>query len=185
MAATSVDGIVFPEYPPLDNPGGGILWRPSANAGPWPTDGTIAMPALGVKAPIVRVGVDAKTNSMVTPRNARDVAWLDQGPFPGVQQNAVLAGHKNWSGRTGSFDGLARLRNGDPVVVTFGARTWTFKIVWVRLYDPRNAPVDKLMGLTSAPSVTLITCGGAFDRSIRHYRGRVIARAELVQAPSV
>ena len=44
---------------------------------------------LGVKAPIVRVGVNSA--GMVIPHNAREVAWLDQGPFPGHTNNAVLA----------------------------------------------------------------------------------------------
>lgn len=168
----------FPDHPPLDNPGGGLLWVPSADAGPWRTNGTIALPSLGVSAPIVRVGVD-RSGQMVTPRNARDVAWLDQGPLPGRTQNVVLAGHRNWSGRTGSFDGLARLRPGDPVTVSMDDRTWTFAVTWVRLYDPKQAPADKLMGRTDRPTVTLITCGGSFDRSVRHYRGRMIARAEM------
>lgn len=36
------------------------------------------------------------------------------------------------------------------------------------------------MGPTSAVSVTLITCGGEFDRRVRHYTKRWIARAVLV-----
>lgn len=171
----------FPDYPPLDNPGGGIVWIPSRDAGPFATDGTVSMPAIGVRASIVRVGVNQRSE-MVTPRNARDVAWLDQGPFPGATNNGVLAGHRNWSGRAGSFEKLERLRDGDPVVVRFGAQSWTFRVIWVRLYDPRNAPVDQLMGYTEHPSVTLITCGGTFNRRTRHYESRWIARAELVEA---
>ena len=48
----------LPQCPQLDNAGGRMKWVPSADAGPWPTDGKVALPSLGVEAPIVRVGVD-------------------------------------------------------------------------------------------------------------------------------
>src|SRR6266849_5934586 len=39
------------ECPQMNNRGGGLEWIPSANAGPWPTDGTISLPSLGTSAP--------------------------------------------------------------------------------------------------------------------------------------
>src|SRR5439155_16528601 len=82
--------------PQMDNPGGRLDWTPSANAGPSPTDGTVALPTLGVQAPIVRVSVNLSGN-MAVPSNARDVAWLDQGPLPGRTHNIVLAGHIDYN----------------------------------------------------------------------------------------
>lgn len=168
-----------PTSRPADTSGlNGLRWVPSGNAGPWPTNGTVELPTLGVKAPIVRVGVDAK-GQMVTPRNGRDVAWLDQGPIPGMTRNVVLAGHRNWQGRPGSFERLEKLRDGDPVILTMDGRTWRFAVRWVRMYDPDTAPAADLMGRTDEVSVTLITCGGRFNRATRHYESRWLARGGL------
>ena len=43
----------------MNNPGGGLNWEPTAEVGPTPTNGHVALPSLGVHAPIVRVGIDS------------------------------------------------------------------------------------------------------------------------------
>ncbi|HVE92946.1 MAG TPA: class F sortase [Actinomycetota bacterium] len=166
----------------LTNSGGRIRWVPTARPGPFPEPASVSLPTLGEQAPIVRVGVNLK-GEMAVPTNARQVAWLDQGPFPGATQNAVLAGHKNYAGRVGTFNNLSRLGPGDPIVVEYAGRRWEYRTIWVRQYDPDTAPVQKLMGFTETHSVTLITCGGVFNRRTRHYEDRMIARGELVSGP--
>lgn len=173
-----------PECTPLNNPGGGLHWAPSADAGPWPTDGTVQMPSLGVTAPIVRVGVGT-SGEMVIPRTARDVAWLDQGSFPGRTQNAVLAGHINWSRQPGSFARIGQLREGDPVVVAMDGRRFEFRVTWVCSFDRNSPRAEQIMGYTDVPSVTLITCGGTFDRRAGTHTNRIVARAELVSVTEV
>lgn len=158
---------------------GAVRTSGSTHSGPRPTDGWIEIPSIGARAPIVAVGLDAK-GAMVTPRNARDVAWLDNGTFPGPTRNAVLAGHRNYSGRAGTFERLENVHPGDTVKVSMDGRTYTFSIVWVRTFDPNNAPVEELLGNTQADSLTMVTCGGSFNRRIGHYDKRVVARAELV-----
>lgn len=150
------------------------------NPAPRAVNGWIQIPSVGTNATLVAVGLDNK-GLMVTPKNAKDVAWLDNGTFPGPTNNAVLAGHRNWSGAPGSFIRLEDAKPGDVVVVGIDDRRFTFAIRWVRVYDPRNAPVEELLGGTAVDSVTLVTCGGAFDSRARHYTKRVVARAELVQ----
>lgn len=168
----------------LSNPGGGLSWAPSRDAGPWPTNGSVELPSLGVAAPIVRVGVDMKS-AMVVPGNARDVAWLDQGVFPGNTQNAVLAGHINYNRRAGSFSNIQRMSEGDPVVVVMDGKRWTFKVTWVCSFDRDTDLAEQIMGYTERPSVTLISCGGVFDRRARTHTNRIAVRAELVEAVEV
>lgn len=139
----------------------------------------IQLPTIGVSAPVVAVGLDQNGN-MVTPRNAKDVAWLDNGTFPGPTRNAVMAGHRNWSGRAGSFERLERLQQGDVVKVGVDGKVYTFAVSWVRQYDPNSAPVEEIMGDAPVDSVTLVTCGGPFNSRTRHYTMRWVARAELV-----
>lgn len=174
-------GATPPDCTQLDNPGGNLKWVASPNAGPWATDGRIALPTLGSDAPIVRVGINS-TGVMQIPRTARQVAWLDQGAFPANNNNAVLAGHIRWARVPGAFIRLGDLRAGDPVFVTMDGKRWEFRVRFVCSVHYRSGLVDKVMGQTNVPSVTLITCGGVFDRAAGTHDRRIVARAELVQA---
>jgi sortase (surface protein transpeptidase) len=169
-----------PDCPQLDNPGG-LRWRPSADAGPWATGGTVRLPKLGVSAPIFKVGVD--TNSeMVVPRNAHDVAWLDQGQFPGDTQNAVLAGHIRWSGVPGSFGRIQQMAPGDVVVVELNGKKWEFQVQWTCLFDYNTDLAAKIMGYTEVPSITLISCGGVFSQAAGTHNKRVAVRGQLIRS---
>ena len=164
----------------MDNPGG-LQWRPSANAGPWPTSGTVSIPAFGVNAPIVKVGVDSNAK-MVVPHNARDVAWLDQGPIPGRTNNVVLAGHISYSRVVGSFSRLTQLQPGEIVSIEMDGKRWDFRVTWNCLFDRQTTQAEQIMGKTKVPSVTLISCGGVFDSVARTHNKRVAVRAELIDA---
>lgn len=170
-----------PECPEMNNPGGGIKWEPSADAGPRTTDGVVRLPRLGVEAPIVSVGVNT-AGQMVVPRNAHQVAWLEQGTFPGPVRNAVLAGHIKWSGVAGSFNRIKELGPGDVVEVRFGERRLTYQVEWTCAFDRSTEFAEQIMGSTREPSVTLITCGGEFDTAARTHTKRIVVRAKLVDS---
>ncbi|MEX2539230.1 MAG: class F sortase [Actinomycetota bacterium] len=179
-AAKPAARVASPECPQLTNPGGRMKWQPSPNAGPWPTDGSVTLPSLGVEAPIVRVGVDSAAH-MVVPGNAKDVAWLDQGEIPlGPTQNVVLAGHINYSRVRGSFSRIQSLQPGDSVFVKMGDKQWEYRVQWGCLFDRNTTQAERIMGYTETPSVTLISCGGVFDRAAGTHNKRVAVRAELV-----
>jgi hypothetical protein len=76
---------------------------------------------------------------------------------------------------------LRTLRTGDRVLITGSdAVTRTYGVTWTRLYDAEDAPLDEIYELTDAvQEVTLITCGGVFDPSMRMYVGRLVVRAVL------
>lgn len=166
------------ECPQLDNLGG-LRWRPSAEAGPWPTGGTVRLPRFGVEAPIVKVGVNSSAE-MVVPRNSRDVAWLDQGPYPGDTNNVVLAGHIKYSGVLGSFGRLQQVNPGDRFVVMMDGKRYEYVVRWTCLFDRDTKLAERIMGYTEVPSATLISCGGVFDRAAGTHNKRVAVRAELV-----
>lgn len=168
-----------PECPQMNNPGG-LAWRPSADAGPWATGATVELPTLGVKAPVVRVGVGLD-KMMVVPKTAHEIAWLDQGQFPGSTNNAVLAGHVGYSRRAGSFARVGQLRPGDLIHVNIDGKRFTFKVVWNCSFGRHSPAADKVMGYTETPSVTLITCGGGWDAAARTHTNRTAVRAELVE----
>jgi len=55
-----------------------------------------------------------------------------------------------------------------------------FETYSVALYSKTRFPSAKVFGCTSRPTVRLITCGGEFDQSTKHYAGNVVAFASYV-----
>lgn len=145
----------------------------------FPERGNLRIASAGITGPVVATYLD-ETLDMVIPPNHRDVAWLDYGSYPGPLRNVVLAGHRRWAGKQGTLWRLDAVAEGDEVTVDVDGRTHTYRVLWNRLYDPANAPVDELMGETATHSLTLITCGGRFDPANGHWTHRIVVRAEAV-----
>lgn len=135
----------------------------------------IEVPSLGVNAPIIAVEVDEQ-GAMGTPATPYEVAWWDGISVGGG--NAQLAGHRNWNGVQGAFAALETLKPGD-VVNVYGERYQLgFRVQWVRQMA-RDADAAEVLGPTTLPALTMITCGGQFDRRIRHYKDRIVVRAVI------
>jgi sortase (surface protein transpeptidase) len=167
------------ECPEMTNPGGGLDWEPSKDPGPDPTSYKVELPTMGRTQPIVRVGID-KDRRMVVPKNARDVAWLDQGPIPGRTRNVVLAGHINYSGQRGSFEGIGRMKKREDIyLVLKNGKKMHFKVAWVCTFPKDTPHAAQIMGNTKVTSVTLVSCGGTYDRSAGTHDKRVVVRGEL------
>lgn len=165
--------------PQLTNPGGQMDWTPKLDAAPVPTNGSVQLPALGVDAPIVKVGID-HSERMVVPNNARDIAWLDQGGFPGRTRNVVLAGHISYNRVAGSFNRIKDLQPGDEVTVTVGEKVLRYRITWNCSFAQDTTLTEHIMGYTHRPSLTLISCGGVFDTAARTHTQRIVVRAEQI-----
>ena len=179
QAAAAYGGPPADECPQMNNPGGGLNWGPTKERGPFATGGTIHMPTLGVEAPIVKVGIDGESK-MVVPHNARDVAWLDRGGIPGYTNNVVMAGHIRYSGVNGSFMRIGSLRPGDEVVLKMNGETRRYRVVWACLFSRSTERASQIMGQTSVPSITMISCGGVWDAAAGTHSSRWAVRAEEV-----
>ena len=85
------------------------------------------------------------------------------------------------------FVALGQLQLEDEVWLQDTAGSWSrYTVVWSESYPDAAAPLDALVGPTERPAVTLITCGGAFDRGLGRYLERRVVRAELTHVvPSV
>ena len=112
---------------------------------------------------------------------AAEVGWYRLGPRPGEPGSAVLAGHIDFNGRPGAFFELLSIPLGAEIIVT-GDRSSRRYLVTAREQIPK-AEVDLARYFTNdgPERITLITCGGAFDRGVRHYRDNIIITA--VPAP--
>lgn len=138
------------------------------------------LPSIGVEAPIVPVGLKPGTDDELDVPQIDTVGWYSLGPSPGQDGSAVLAGHVDGQGREGVFFDLGRMAVGDPVQVDFAdGTTGTFRVVGRQQVPKTQLPAD-LFSRQGPPRLTLITCGGAFDSSSRHYVDNVVVVAEPV-----
>jgi hypothetical protein len=153
---------------PLDQP------RPFASSPNGPT--TISIPNIGVKAPIVAVGLQAD-GAMQVP-NPDQVGWYKLGPRPGGPGPAVLIGHVD--SRTGPavFYRLRQLRPGDEILVgERGGATTRFLVGRLERHPKAALPVNRIWSTATRPLLRLITCGGSFDHATDHYRDNLIVYA--------
>jgi sortase (surface protein transpeptidase) len=107
------------------------------------------------------------------------VAWYRFGPAPLSDAGAtVLAGHVDTRREgAGPLAGLVELEVGDRVLV--GARGGTVVYAVTSVTRIRKAVLDlpTLFSRVGRPRLHLITCGGDFDRTKRHYEQNVLVLA--------
>lgn len=133
---------------------------------------------LDVDAPVVAYGVDG-SGQMAVPDNVTEVGWYRFGPAPGEDGSAVLAAHVDLAGSgPGVFYKLGTLEVGDrlSVVHTDGSETG-FRVIARTTYDKTRLPLDVIFSRQGAAVLTLITCGGAFNQSIKRYDSNVVVFA--------
>ena len=133
---------------------------------------------LGVSAAVIPVGVDTAGN-VVVPASVDTVGWYRYGPALGAPGSMVIAGHVDSAQQgDGAFARLRELIPGDHVEVTgTDGHTATFHIIGREEYPKATIRLDRYFTTTGAPRLTLITCGGPFNRSTGHYRDNVVVTA--------
>jgi LPXTG-site transpeptidase (sortase) family protein len=138
---------------------------------------SIDIPKIGTHADIVTLGQDAD-GAMQAPTDPDTVGWYGLGTGIGTPGNALLDGHVDWGGRLRVFGLLKQLAPGDTIQITDSQGTvLTYSVTWTRLFDADSAPLDQIFEQTPDETVTLITCGGAFDQAAHMYVSRWVVRA--------
>ena len=148
----------------------------------------------GVNAPLTyrSVGVDGV---MPNPEGSDDIAYYDFSAWPGKggrpgAGNAVYAGHVD-SGAKACKNGtvpppcqavlwdLNNLRVGDEIQVVASGQTLTYAVKSNQPINATTGPWDTIVSSTQTPTITIITCGGDFNRETREYTNRQVVVAEL------
>jgi LPXTG-site transpeptidase (sortase) family protein len=157
-------------------PLGSALLSPVAESRPTPIGLTVE--SLGItSAAIVDVGVES--NGEMEIPGAREIGWYRFGPVPGESGSAVLAAHIAFNGRDGVFRDLDDLEVGDVVEVSYDdGSSKRFRVTETAQYAKDELPIDRVFAKDGPPELTLITCGGDFNRSLRSYSDNVVAYAE-------
>ena len=156
------------------------------------TMGRMRIPSIGVDAAIGQRGI-GEDGAMPNPSGPGDVVWYDfqnwpgLGGWPGGGGNAVFAGHVDRAAWVeyagveyfgpGVFYTLAQIAPGAEIVVEAEGQALAYTVVSV---DEVAADGDWRAVFSSdlgQDSITLITCGGDFDREQHAYTARTVVRA--------
>ena len=147
----------------------------------------VAPVGLTVEAAGIDAGIETLRvvdGAMQDPTGPWVVAWYENLGSLGTPGNVVMAGHIDyWNVGPAVFYNLSTLGAGDKIIVTGDdGKPYPFAVEWVRQYDSETIPLDEVTGPTEDQSVTLITCGGAFDYANGHYLQRTVVRANRAGA---
>jgi sortase (surface protein transpeptidase) len=143
----------------------------------------LEIPAIGVDTELQRLGreQDGTIEVPTGPREWEEAGWYEGGTRPGDPGSAVILGHVD-SRRDGPavFYRLRELRRGDQIkVVRADGSTVRFSVDRTEQYPKSRFPTDDVYYPTLSTELRLVTCGGAFDTSIGHYKSNVIVFARL------
>lgn len=142
-----------------------------------PAVAVIRIPAIGVRAPVVELGLN-RDRTLQVPSRASQAGWWSGGSFPGRRGPAVIAGHVESRAGPGVFFRLRDLRRGDAVLVGRpGRRAARFEVERSVSAPKSRFPTARVYGRTRASTLRLVTCTGSFDTSSGHYRDNLIVFA--------
>jgi sortase (surface protein transpeptidase) len=143
----------------------------------------IVIPAIGVSAPVIPLGLNAD-HTLQVPTTFTDTGWFEPGPEPGEIGSALIVGHVDSYAGPGVFYRLRALRRGDRITVVLATgRRLTFVVTSSRDVAKQGFPTSLVYRRTSRPTLRLVTCGGRFDQATHHYLSNHIVFAWLLGQP--
>jgi len=187
---TAADSSGFPAREVSDNREAQLAGATPKVVGPvmrTSTPVTLAIPAIGVRSSLLRLGQTTK-GAMQTPsgRNYDKAGWYRYSPTPGSLGPAVIAGHVD-SAKDGPsvFFRLGSLRRNDPILITRAdGSVAAFTVDSINRYAKDRFPSKLVYGDTNRAALRLITCGGVFDRGSGNYVDNIVVFASLLHASS-
>ena len=140
----------------------------------------VRIPAIGVVAPLVRLGLNPDRTLEVP--TYEEAGWYTGRSRPGDPGPAIIAAHVD--SRTGPavFYRLRELTPGDLIHVDYRGGSVTFSVRESQSFPKSSFPTSLVYGATDGPELRLVTCDGTFDRQARSYRSNLVVWAETVSA---
>ncbi len=146
--------------------------------------------ALGIpnRIRIPRIGVDSILEHLTlgpqgelnAPVDFDLAGWYSGGVAPGQVGPAIIAGHVDSAVGPAVFARIGELVAGDEIVVSTSTGTdLTFVVTGSAQSAKAAFPTDEVYSNVPRPELRLITCAGAFDRSVGHYTDNLIQFASL------
>lgn len=143
----------------------------------------ICIPAIGVQADVMQVGLNPDHTIEVPPLSeVGTAAWYKYSPAPGVLGPSIILGHiDSAQAGKGVFYDLGRLHVGDRIsLLRADGMVAMFRVDKVAEYPKSAFPTQAVYGNTNRPAIRLITCGGPFDPSAGSYLDNIVAFGTLV-----
>jgi sortase (surface protein transpeptidase) len=154
--------------------------EPGARPGPVVRPSEVEVPAIGVRAPVIELGLDTR-GRLEVPSDPQAAGWWTGGPEPGASGPAVIAGHVDSFRGPGVFFRLPELARGDRIVVrNEDGAVARFAVDRVERWPKDAFPTDAVYRQADGAELRLITCGGTFDRQALRYLDNIIVFAHAV-----
>ncbi len=174
------------------------LTQPTAQAENLPTIGDGArfqIPRFNVDAPITyrAVGGDG---IMPNPESPDDVAYYDFSAWPGKggrpgAGNPIFAGHVDSGHQPCNYGAvpppceavlwdLNNLAVGDEIHVVMDGTLFKYAVTSNEPVNATTGPWDQIVSSTAEPTLTIITCGGDFNRDTGEYDKRQVVKAKFL-----
>jgi sortase (surface protein transpeptidase) len=142
----------------------------------------VAIPAIGVLAPVTRLGLEPD-GALEVPTSFTETGWWSGGFRPGQTGPAVIVGHVDSADGPAVFANLRELVEGDVVqVYRADGSGIEFEVERVEEHEKDDFPTQGVYSETVQPELRLMTCGGEFDDSEGHYDRNVIVWARYLAA---
>ncbi len=140
----------------------------------------VQVPAIGVDSELMELGLQAD-GTLEVPPAAFPAGWFTGAPTPGELGPAVIVGHIDWATGPGVFHRLGSLAVGDEIRVSrVDGSVAVFRVAEATRYPKDEFPTDRVYGDIDHAGLRLISCGGVFDRTTKHYEDNIVVFAELV-----
>jgi LPXTG-site transpeptidase (sortase) family protein len=139
----------------------------------------LLIPKIRVSAPFVPLSVGRSGQLEAPPADDVNlVGWHAEGAAPGERGTAIIAGHVDTKTSPAVFAGLAELEKGDVfhVVRADGERV-SFVVDDIGTFEKDDFPDERVYADAPRPEVRLITCAGAYDRSVMDYTENLVVFA--------
>lgn len=154
---------------------------PPAAAAPLPAavPTWLAIPRIGVEAPLVGVGLDpAGWLDAPPPELAHLAGWYRDAVTPGERGTAVIVGHVDGLTGPAVFYDLGTLEPGDTIDVTReDGRRLRFAVYDIAVYAKNRLP-SRVYDDTGHAELRVITCGGSYLEG-SGYQDNVVVFARL------
>ncbi|AYG79033.1 hypothetical protein DWB77_01142 [Streptomyces hundungensis] len=143
---------------------------------------SLAVPHLGIEAPVVALGLDAQRHLTTPPvDNPKVVGWYQGGPSPGESGTAIAVGHRDTRTGPAVFAALRSLRPGRMVEARRAdGKIAVYTVDDVKTYEKAHFPDQEVYGPTGRPELRVITCGGRFSPKTG-YESNLVVFAHLTQ----
>ena len=156
----------------------------SVNSGPatsWWRLGASSSPSCRRRLPS-STSAPRPTVSSTSRSTPKVVGWWSPGRRPGSPVGtAILAGHINYAGVTGTLSDIGELKPGNTVRI-YGINAGhqaevTFRVAGVRTYHKTSLPYQKIFDQNGTGRIAIVTCGGPFDASTGNYLDNIVVYA--------